>query len=284
MFGRRRPSVVDRSGWIDDDHWKALLHEYAFLSRLDDDRRARLRDLCGAFLATKAISGARGLVVDEQIVARIVAQACLPILELGVEAYPRFEEIIVYPGDFLIEREIVDEDGVVHAWSESAAGESWSHGPVVLSWDAAASSARRPSPFVFNVVIHEFAHKLDMSNGEVDGMPAFSRRLHATLDRSQWLAVLHATFDDFVERLEEVERAIPRHVDPESARADRYYARLPLDAYAATDEGEFFSVSSEAFFVAPERLEAAYPEWYRLLAAYYRQDPLVRQTICAATT
>ena len=276
-LGRKHSTPVDRSDWIDDPAWTALFDDHAFLAPLDESARARLRAVCGSFLATKAINGAQGLVVDDAIVARIVVQACLPVLVLGLEAYPAFEEIIVYPSDFVIEREVVDGDGVVHAWSEPAAGESWSHGPVILSWDAARTAqARRPSPFAFNVVIHEFAHKLDMGNGEVDGMPAFSRALHAGLDPSAWLAVLHAALDDFNQRLDEVERSIPRHVDPESARADRYFARLPLDAYAATDEGEFFSVSSEAFFVAPERLREAYPAWYRLLVEYYRQDPMMR--------
>ncbi len=202
-------------------------------------------------------------------------QACLPVLELGLDAYPAFDEIVVHPGDFVIEREVVDDDGVVHAWSEAAAGESWRDGPVVLSWDAArTASAKRPMPSAFNVVIHEFVHKLDMTNGSVDGMPAFSRRLHAGLSPARWRTVLDAAFDDFNARLDAVERAIPRHVDPDSARADRYYAALPLDAYAATDEGEFFSVSGEAFFVAPEPLAAAYPDWYALLRTYYRQDPL----------
>ncbi len=277
-FARRAASPADRAAWIDDAPWSALVAEYAFLSRLDGERRARLRALCGAFLATKAVNGARGLVVDAGIVARIAAQACLPVLELGIDAYPRFDEIIVYPAGFVIDRETVDENGVVHAWSEEAVGESWSDGPVVLSWDAAAASPTpaRASPFAFNVVIHEFAHKLDMNDGEVDGVPAFSRALHPGLDRARWVAVLTASFADLVARLDAVERAIPRHVDPESARADRYYAQLPLDAYAATDEGEFFSVTSEAFFVTPERLASAYPDWYRLLAAYYRQDPLNR--------
>ncbi len=275
-FSRARPSPADRSTWIADDDWTALVASQPFLDRLNGDERQRLRKACGVFLATKAVNGAGGLVVDADVIGRIATQACLPVLELGALAYPAFDEIIVYPSDFVVEREIVDGDGVVHAWREAVAGEAWQDGPVVLAWDAAARTAKddRPSPFAFNVVIHEFAHKLDMTNGVVEGMPAFSRTLHPDLDGQRWLDVLHASFDDFVTRLDAVERAIPRHVDPDSARADRFYAALPIDAYAATDEGEFFSVSSEAFFVAPLRLREAYPDWYALLRAYYLQDPL----------
>ena len=276
--GRDRHATADRADWIGDDAWQALVRSQPFLDRLDDEARQRLRDVCGRFLATKAVNGAGGLVVTADMVGRIATQACLPVLELGADAYPRFDEIVVYPNDFVVERRIVDGDGVVHDWREAVAGEAWDDGPVVLAWDATARVAKadRPSAFAFNVVIHEFAHKLDMTNGAVDGMPAFSRRWHPDLDPGRWLDVLQASFDDFVERLDAVERSIPRHVDPESARADRYYDALPIDAYAATDEGEFFSVSSEAFFVAPARLVEAYPDWYALLGAFYRQDPLVR--------
>jgi Mlc titration factor MtfA (ptsG expression regulator) len=273
----RRASAADvERPWIGDDEWQALLARLPYLDRLDADGRGRLRTLCGAFLADKAINGAGGLVVTAQMVGTIAVQACLPILELGLSAYPPFSEIVVYPDDFIVDREIVDDDGVVHAWSEPVAGESWESGPIVLAWDATTRAGKndRPSPFAFNVVIHEFAHKLDMSNGAVDGTPAFSRRLHPDVRPAEWTEILADSFDDFCTRVDAVERGIPRTVDPDSARADRFYAALPLDAYAATDEGEFFSVSSEAFFVAPASLRAAYPAWYALLAKYYRQDPL----------
>lgn len=272
------PAASAPRRWIDDDDWYALVARLPYLDRLDVDARGRLRALCGAFLADKAINGAGGLTVTADIVATIAVQACLPILELGLSAYPAFSEIVVYPDDFIVEREIVDDDGVVHAWSEPVAGESWESGPIVLAWTAAARAGKndRPSPFAFNVVIHEFAHKLDMANGAVDGTPAFSRRLHADLRPASWNDVLTDSFEDFCARVEAVERSIPRTVDPDSARADRFYAALPLDAYAAVDEGEFFSVSSEAFFVAPAPLRDAYPAWYALLARFYRQDPLER--------
>lgn len=275
-FARKPAAAAGDPSWIDDADWATLVAGWPFVGRLAVADRARLRALCGAFVATKAVNGAAGLVVDDAMVARIVVQACLPVLELGIDAYPRFDEIIVYPSDFLIDRETVDEDGVVHRWREAASGESWGDGPLIVAWDAAdvARASRRPTPFAVNVVIHEFAHKLDAGNHAIDGVPAFSRRLHGDLDVRTWTSVLDEALDDFATRVDAVERSIPRHVDPESARADRYYATLPLDAYAATDEGEFFSVSSEGFFVAPQPLADAYPAWYALLARYYRQDPL----------
>ena len=270
-------ALPDHTHWIADEAWAALLARHTFLDRLSLAARARLRNLCGAFLVDKSINAAGGLALTDAMIASIAVQACLPVLELGLSAYPAFSEVIVYPGDFIVEREIVDEDGVVHAWVEAIAGESWDGGPIVLAWAAASGErqgkAKRPSPTPFNVVIHEFAHKLDMQNGAVDGMPRFDRGLHPNLSEQAWRDVLHASFDDFVARVDAVEAGIPRHIDPESARADRHYATLPFDAYAATDEGEFFSVATETFFIAPERFFDAYPELYRLFAEYFRQDP-----------
>jgi MtfA peptidase len=263
--------------------WVVALERQPYLGALTVAARHRLRDLATSLLAQKAVNAAGGLVLDDAIVAGIALQAALPVLELGLDAYPPFEEIIVYPSDFVVDRTTEDDDGVVHEWTEAIAGETWDGGPLIVAWDAASGerggrSGRRTSN-AFNVVIHEFAHKLDMANGSVDGVPRFSRALHPTLAVDAWTDTLVAALDDFAARVDAAEAAIPRHIDPESLRADRYYETLPLDAYAATDEGEFFSVTSEAFFVTPERLADAYPAWYALLAAYYRQDLRTPQKI-----
>ena len=50
-----------------------------------------------------------------------------------------------------------------------------------------------------------------------------------------------------------------------------------MDPYAATDDGEFFAVASEYFFEQPEVLQSEYPYVYRLLCAFYKQDPARRR-------
>ena len=55
-------------------------------------------------------------------------------------------------------RRDIDASGVVHEWDDALAGEAMPGGPVVLSWDSAAHARE------MNIVIHEFAHKLDMRN------------------------------------------------------------------------------------------------------------------------
>jgi MtfA peptidase len=154
---------------------------------------------------------------------------------------------VVYPGDFRVPIAETDADGVVHEFDDERAGESWPGGPVVLSWDAAANDPQ------INVVIHEFAHMLDMANGEADGMPP----LHAGMDRHAWQQAFRAAYEGFCDA---VDRGKNTWLDP----------------YAAEHPGEFFAVLSEAFFETPNETRRRYPDAYQQLRLFYRQDPAKR--------
>jgi MtfA peptidase len=236
---RRRVLAKHR---IDDALWHAATGPLKFLPRAP-----KLRELVLLFLAEKGFSGAHGLELTDAMRVSIAAQACTPILELGLDWYRGWHGIVVYPGDFRVRRQEVDEDGVVHEWEDDLAGEAMPGGPVVLSWDALAHDP------AINVVIHEFAHKLDMLNGEADGVPP----LHAGMDWHAWRAV----FDEAYEGLcDAVERGRDTWVDP----------------YAADHPSEFFAVISEAFFREPRETRRRYPRVYEQLALFYRQDPAGR--------
>jgi hypothetical protein len=251
---------------IDDATWAEVVDGMPFLDHLEPDDLRRLRAICDEFLRRKTVSGARGFEPTPLSRAAIAAQACLPALNLGLAGYDDFVEIVVYPDAFLVPRKRTDDAGVVHESTEVLSGEAMEGGPVVLAWADVAPGERDHG---WNVTIHEFVHKLDMADGEPDGVPPLP-----PARRRRWIAALEAAYEAFCDELERVEGSIPRHVDPEDAEADEYYAGLPLDPYAATDPAEFFAVSGEAFFVAPEVLAEAFPEWYRELAAFFRQDPL----------
>jgi hypothetical protein len=257
---------------VEDALWRATIAALPFLARLTSAENARLRDLAGCFLAEKEMAAAGGLVLDAPMQVSIAAQACLPILNLGLPWYSGWTGIVVYPDEFVVPREITDDAGVVHRYDESIAGEAWDGGPLLLSW--ADAQRHGPGDAAYNVVIHEFTHKLDMVNGDADGVPPFDRKLHPQLNTRTWCRVLDDAFERFGAELDLIENELPAQIDPDSDAADPYYARLPLDAYAAKDKAEFFAVSSEAFFVAPERLAAAFPAWYAQLAAFFLQDPL----------
>jgi MtfA peptidase len=242
----RRRRVLERHR-IDDALWDGVVAALAFLRGLTADEMRRLRELALLFLAEKQFTGAHGFALDDAMRLSIAVQACLPVLELGLERYAGWSEIVVYAGDFRVPIAETDADGVVHEFDDERAGESWPGGPVVLSWDAAANDPE------INVVIHEFAHMLDMANGEADGMPP----LHAGMDRRAWQQAFRAAYEGFCDA---VDRGKNTWLDP----------------YAAEHPGEFFAVLSEAFFETPNETRRRYPDAYQQLRLFYRQDPAKR--------
>lgn len=267
--GARPSAVAEMQARISPELWRQVLDAHPFLAALTAEEAAQLLARSAWLLASKNINGAQGLEVSDFMRLSIAAQASLPILNLAPELYEGWDEIIVYPASFRIPRSRQDDDGVVHEYLEDAAGEAWEGGPLVLSWEDTQFSDGG-----FNVVIHEFAHKLDLRSGYADGMPSLAA--HPDLKPQSWRRILDDSLDRFIAAVDAVEAAIPHDVDPESEAADAWYGQLPMDPYAATDEAEFFAVSSEHFFVDPYPMHEALPQWYGLLRAYYRQDPLER--------
>ncbi|KVN33991.1 hypothetical protein WJ63_03850 [Burkholderia pyrrocinia] len=257
---RRRERAL-RSHPIPDALWQDTVERLPFLDHLSPDDLGRLRELTSLFLAQKSFSTAHGLELTDAMIVGIAAQACLPVLNLDLSLYDGWVGIVVYPGEFVIRKTVQDEDGVVHEVEQDASGEAWEGGPVILSWEDAQMTDGRDA---YNVVIHEFAHKIDMINGAADGYPPLFRRWHAPhLDAQAWADVFEHAYDHFCARVD----AVP----------DRAWARFErdslIDPYAADHPSEFFAVCSEALFVQPRAFEAEFPELYRLLARYYRQDP-----------
>lgn len=234
--------------------WQAVLAALPVLQDLSARDQHRLRKLASLFLHDKTVLGAGGLEVDQAMAVSIAAQACLLILNLDLSYYHGWYEVIVYPDTFVVAHEEHDDIGVVHETRRALAGESWQRGPVILSWSDARPGAH-PHGTASNVVVHEFAHKLDMLTGSANGMPP----LHPGMDRKAWAEALSQAYDQLYHQLE-------RH------------HRTAIDPYAAESPAEFFAVLSEVFFMRPQRLHQLYPAVYHQLALFYRQDPLARHT------
>ena len=128
-------------------------------------------------------------------------------------------------------------------------GEAVEGGPMMLSWRD-VEEAGDTSAWGYNVVIHEFAHVLDMGDGVADGIPP----LPDAAERRRWQAVLLREYERFCKAVQRRRGTV-------------------LDPYGAEAPEEFFAVASEAFFVTPHDLRAEMPALYGLLAGYYRQDP-----------
>ena len=69
---------------IDDADWAFAIHGLPLVATLPRAAQDRLRALCEQFLREKTISGARGFQVTATVRATIAAQACLPVLSLGL--------------------------------------------------------------------------------------------------------------------------------------------------------------------------------------------------------
>lgn len=238
MFGwLRRLRATPR---IPDEAWLATLRRYPFLTERAPADVERLRSLAAEFLRDKEFHGAHGFAITDEVALAVAAQAVLPVLHLpkGLAWYDDFVGIVIHPSGVVARRKTTDEMGVVHEYDEVVAGEAMEQGPVMLSWqDVLASSITRGEGY--NVVIHEFAHKIDMRTGAADGCPplpaGFRGTSTARAARTAWFAVLEPAFEAFREK---------------TIVAERFGGEEPwLDPYGAESMSEFFAVACEAYFV-----------------------------------
>lgn len=249
MFGWLRRRQAPRA--IPDSLWLGALARYPFLALRPEAELQQLRALTAGFLATKEFHGAQGFAITDEVAVDIAAQAVLPVLHLGLAWYDDFVGIVVHPDEVVAKREMVDDAGVVHRYDEVLAGEAMQGGPVMLSWRdvAGAGDTAREG---YNVVIHEFVHKLDMRDGEPDGCPP----LPSAQARRDWLAVLQPQYEAFREQVIIAERfgGEPTWMDP----------------YGAQSIDEFFAVASEAYFVNRERFGTECSKLLLLLDNFFR--------------
>jgi Mlc titration factor MtfA (ptsG expression regulator) len=211
--------------------------------------RTGIGDVAEHLIATKRWEAAAGFALTDEVRLVIASQAALPVLGLepAVRSYGNVRSIIVHAEAIAaggeregpVEGTYIDDDD----WSSGEAGHD--DDPIVLAWSDVLWDLRHPRAGR-NVVVHEFAHKLDMLDGTVDGMPPLPPGLPA----DRWIAVCEDAFDE---------------LDAGGSPV--------LDDYGAEDPGEFFSVTSEVFFTRPAALAQHHPDLYAVFAEAYRQDP-----------
>ena len=242
-----------------DAAWAEARARLPLLAALDDAAAAALGERAWRFLHAKRLSLhpelAESTPFDLPARLALAAQACLLTLGWSDEehqgAFANVHEVLILPDAFRRQVEEMDEFGVMHAYVDERAGETSHQGPVVVAFPDLMESGDFTG---FNVLIHEFAHKLDLGNSlDVDGFPP----LPDDIDPREWHRVFMAVWEDLQARLECGEAT-------------------PIDDYADTHPGECFAVCCEAFFTAPDLLEEAYPALYRLLKRYFRQETLPR--------
>jgi MtfA peptidase len=245
----RRQRILKQSS-LDDALWNHLIGEASYLRGLSADELRRLNEDVRIFLHDKEFSGAHNLEINDEMTLSIAMQACLMTLNIGVERYDGWHGIIIYPDEFVPNHQYIDEAGVIHTDRRPMTGMARSDGPVILSWADTKTAFAQDG---VNIVIHEFAHKLDMQNGDANGFPP----LHKDMNSRAWQKSFAAAYSDFCKRVDAGEETA-------------------IDPYASENPGEFFAVLSEVFFEMPQIIVEEYPPVYEQMKLFYRQDTLAR--------
>ncbi|MCU1364754.1 MAG: hypothetical protein JWN39_393 [Ilumatobacteraceae bacterium] len=248
---RRKRRQRELEGLEFQSSWREMLSvRWPLWQFLDTDERSRLEDLVKVFVHDKRWEAANGFEVTEAMRVLIAAQACLLVLELDGEPYRQVDTILVHPTTLVLEgQRSTGTGGLVSSDPYAILGQAQFGGPTIVAWDTVAYDARHPSRGQ-NVVYHEFAHKLDMLDGVIDGTPPIAD----AEQRRRWVEVCTREFN-----------AIRRGAEGGVLRD-----------YGGENPGEFFAVASEAFFSVPAHMRERMPDLYAVLCGFYRQDPAAR--------
>ena len=220
---------------------------------LRGEEQQKLRGLIQVFIAEKNWEGCGGLVLTDEMKVTIAAQACLLVLGFDGVFFDHVLSILVYPTTYVVPEKSVDRVGIETEDRSTRLGEAWYRGPVILSWEDALASGRNESDG-HNVVLHEFAHQLDMINDQsVDGTPPLATpELY-----ERWTELIHEEFQQLKRDCRRGEWTV-------------------LDCYGTTNIGEFFAVATESFFESSIAMQERHPQLYALFCEFYRQDPASR--------
>jgi len=200
------------------------------------------------FLDDKEFVGCNGQSISDEVRLTIAGNACLLILKKPAPIFSGFKTILVYPEPYRAQQ--TSYDGLVKISSHSnRAGESWHRGPIVLAWSDVLHGSRNEFDG-HNVVLHEFAHKLDEENHLMDGLPI----LREAADYANWSKTLNREYGEFLARVEQHKNSV-------------------IDNYGATSAVEFFAVITESFFEKPQQMQRKLPALYEQLAHYFDLDP-----------
>lgn len=245
-----------RSGFLATpmaDEWLTCLrNNVALYASLTDLEKEKLRNDLRVFIAEKNWEGCGGITITDEIKVTVAAQACLLLLGIEHDYFSRVLSILVYPTAYRNPREHINRDGFVEEDRTGRVGEAWYRGPVVLAWDSVLKDAREAT-LGRNVVLHEFAHQLDFSDGLANGTPA----LRNPGQYIKWRSVMTAEYEKLIR-------------DSEKGRVTF------LDQYGATNPCEFFAVATEVFFTLPTQIQRRHPLLYKIFSEYYGQHPAAR--------
>ncbi|GJM43998.1 MAG: hypothetical protein DHS20C21_08400 [Gemmatimonadota bacterium] len=223
---------------------KVLRDEVALFSALDEGEKQRFREELQIFIAEKRITGIQ-TDVDETTRVLAAASAVIPIFGFPEWEWDQISEILIYPSMFDDSFEMGSGDA---QRTLGMVGTGSMNRMMILS-KPALHHGFRDTRDRRNVGVHEFAHLIDKSDGVIDGIPGVGLQQQAI---GPWVELMRRKMAEIA-----------------GGKSD-------IDAYALTNDAEFFAVVTEYFFEKPGRMKRQHPQLYAMLAGVFRQDMLSR--------
>lgn len=201
-------------------------------------------------LLAKRWEAAAGYTVDDEMRVTVAATAALLHLGHHEDAFANVTAVVIHPTTIVMRGERPGPfPGTMTDAPLPAHGHTSARGPVFIAWDAVERELRT-NDRSGNVILHEFAHKIDALNGTFDGTPPLATREQL----EEWVQICTGELTAL-------------------RRGDRGLLR----PYAATNPAEFFAVATEVFFEQPRALQEQKPALYGVLSRFYAQNPAARE-------
>ena len=215
-------------------HRTFLQNKVTFYNQLNEDDKVHFESCCIAFIKVTQFVGHETEVTDEDM---LLVAAGSVILAWG---FPRWHYVKVKTVILVANAVGQDEHATVTGMvgTHELAGKMFLSKPA-LHYGFSNDQDKR------NVAIHEFAHLIDMADGEVDGLPEHLCKKAYVLP---WLDLIKT-------KTHEIEQN-----------------KSNIRDYAAYNPAEFFAVTSEYFFERPKMLKQKHPKLYQSLQQFYKQD------------
>lgn len=212
-----------------------------FFMKLSAVEKERFSKSVALFLSSIKIKAVSCSVteVDELLIG---ASAIIPVFGFPSWTYVNLKEVYIFPDAFNTKLEYV-------GWRNNRnilgiVGGGRLKNKMVLSQKALRLGFENKSD-KNNTAIHEFVHLIDMTDGDVDGLPLSIINKPYTLP---WFDLIHKKIE---------------HIDD---------GKSDINPYGATSKVEFFAVASEYFFERPKLLKRKHPELYKKLSLFFNQD------------
>ena len=224
-------------GMSDQEIPDILEKHFGFYNHLYTTQKHEFNKKVFILVNCKKFIGIKGFEINKFHKVIIAALATRLILKLGLKYFDHIHRIYIYESEF-------DSAG----FQLPLKGITGSPGNIGLSWQAVKEGIEAETDGNC-VVIHEFAHALDLYDGNFNGIP---------------LLFKPAIMQQFIDRIYKEHEKIFNRLE--------HWLGL-VQRYKIEDISEFFAVLTEIYFEKPELLKKDNKSLYDLMKKIYRYEP-----------